>query len=322
MYLDGKTRFYLILFFAIPAVSFADQYLGGQIKDTSVFDRMYKNFDPSKTKEIKNYPKINKDASVTNQLGKEESEKIIKNPKSKKQIGVLPPGVINTNSNYPTINNRKLYAEYEYSGSKIFSFSLFKDTFDYTSTNDLFNKVFREDASDPEFPAMLKFGFDYFLFRSYIEMTLNVQMGLGYNKGHARFADSASTVSSRTSLFLWTLPLDIGLGVELPLYNWLKLSFVGGASALGVWQNRTDLDDEDSDKTYKQIGTGYYAEGRFKINLNKIWVNDGQKMYDQFDITGMFLNLIARMNVYNGFKNENLSVKGMSYGIGFSFEYL
>jgi len=200
--------------------------------------------------------------------------------------------------------------------SNSFSFSFYKDNYSYTDPNLMFERTYR-DGADSNFPFLLLFQFAYPLLNSWIDFGVEANFGFGYNSGHGTFSDDGS--ESETRMNLWTLPVEVGFILEIDL-KYLIFSASAGPSLVGMIQNRSDFDPEDDGKNIRQFGYGYYATGRIKLNLNRIFTKNAFKLFSSYKATRLTLNLEVRHVDYSHFKDD-ISISGNSYGIGFSFDF-
>ena len=142
--------------------------------------------------------------------------------------------------------------------------------------------------------------------------------GLGFSTGRGIFV---SGDRSDTTFKLWEIPVDIGLGLEIPFSSWFKISGTAGPSAMVLAQNRSDFERGEKGKRKYQISPGYFLNGQVKINLTGFNDETAHELFTSSHITNLYLNLEARMQSYKDFQDD-IDVTGTSLGIGFTFEYL
>ena len=193
----------------------------------------------------------------------------------------------------------------------------FQNNFDYTDTRGIYSKTF--DSNSGAKGGSLHLSMDKYIYKGALNLGYGGGFGLGYSTGKGIFTDDGTVSTTRFNLY--SLPLDLRLLVELPIGQVLKLSLAGGPSAMGLVQNRSDRDDGDSDKERKQVGFGYFAEGKMKLNLSHIFTDTGFSYYRDHEVSFMSVDLAIRTQNYSGFADE-LEISGMSYGLGFTFEFL
>jgi hypothetical protein len=199
-----------------------------------------------------------------------------------------------------------------------FSFSYLKDSFSYKDPNDIYQKTFKESTGSVQ-AGYLMFSSDYFLTRKLIDTTIGLNAGFGYQKGKGYFINSYN--ESDTVFQLWTIPIDLSAGVEIPFSGFLKASASAGPSIMGLLQTRNDREKGESYKRRRQISAGYFLEGKFQISLTDFFPKYGYSLFKDYDITKAFFDIQARVQNYNKFQDE-LEISGTSLGLGFTFEYL
>lgn len=199
-------------------------------------------------------------------------------------------------------------------------FAYVRDTFDYGGS---FDRVFTDDDdrkghflfASHRYPA--KWGADLPLG---MDLLWGVEAGLGYNNARTRFANGVE--SEEDDIVLWTVPVSLLLGLEVPVGRWLRLGVRGGPSAMGLIQNRGDKSYGTEEKERRQVGRGLVAEGRLSLSFGA-WSKSGQvRRFGESGMTDMRLDLVARSQSYGGFKENSLEIAGSSLGIGLSADFL
>lgn len=200
----------------------------------------------------------------------------------------------------------------------IFGFSLYKDEYNYTDPSGVFQKTFRNETHSIT-PMMLMFNWNKLWFNSYLDLGLEVNYGVGLNSGRGVFLDTQEVSDAR--FHLWIFPVDLGLYTELSL-GYIAISASGGLSAAGMLQSRSDYEPSEKGKSRRQVGVGHYASAKFKINLNRIFRKNAFTIFRSYTSTRLTLNLESRYHHYANFQEDNVSISGMSFGVGFSFDFI
>ena len=215
------------------------------------------------------------------------------------------------------LRNKKILREIYNKGERFFSFSYIRDNYEVTDHGDIFHKTFIDNPEGSAFGS-LHLGSDHYLYRGSISFLYSIFLGFGHYSGRGLFSNGL--FSERTKFFLRTVPLDLHLSVELPVGRFLSLQGGGGPSFMALFQSRTDRGHEDSDKHRRQWSRGQSALGRLKISLAPIFKKAALNMFRDYNITNYYLNLECRYQSYSSFQDE-ISISGLSFGAGFSFDY-
>jgi len=199
-----------------------------------------------------------------------------------------------------------------------FSMSYFKDGFNYKDPDGIYQKTFKESTGSTQ-AGYLMFSSDYFISRKLIDTTIGLNAGFGYQRGKGYFVRSYN--ESDTVFQLWTIPVDLSAGVEIPFSGFFKTSVAAGPSLMGLIQTRNDIESGAAYKRRRQVSLGYFYEGKFQISLTDFFPKYGYSMFKDYDVTKTFFNIEARYQSYNNFQND-IEISGTSVGLGFTFEYL
>jgi len=230
-------------------------------------------------------------------------------------IQVLGEGARQTE--FTSFENKQRLSEVNRKGKTAYGLRYIHDQFSYQDANDVFRRSFQE-ASGSVQGGLLMIGGERFLWRKYIDISAVGNIGVGYNKGPGIFLDGQT---SRARFQLWTLPIDLGLGIGIPVGQWLTLHGSAGPSALGLIQTRSDRPRGDSEREKRQYSHGYFAEARVKFNLSRIFPKLGFDVYRDYDASNFYFDILARKHQYEYFKDD-LIISGESLGIGFTFDFL
>tara|TARA_R110000868_G_scaffold376060_2_gene640817 strand:+ start:8106 stop:9092 length:987 start_codon:yes stop_codon:yes gene_type:complete len=198
-----------------------------------------------------------------------------------------------------------------------FSFYYIRDEFDVTDSRGVYQQTYIDDQSAMR-GGTLMFSWEKAIVNSWVNILWGANFGFGLAQGNGRFIDGER---SDTEFSLWSLPIELGLTVELPVSTWFVLSAEAGPSALGLYQVRSDFDNGAAGKRRRQVGTGYYAEARFKLSLSNIFSHTAFNYFSQYGVSNTSLDIIARMQDYGNFQDD-ISISGQSLGVGFTFDFL
>jgi hypothetical protein len=305
---NNLARFFLLLTIISPlsAEDKANHHVMDQIinKDAQAYEIDDANF------------KVDDDAFLpggSSFYDKEETKE-----KANKQIEHKVSGAEENSSQILTFKNEDLLDQFKDKGHYLFSFGFHMDTYDWEDTRGRFQRTF-EDSTGSIRPGSLLLGFQRYLFHSYINGTIGFNTGFGFSKGKAIFTTGEV---SDTTLTLWQFPVELGLGLEIPLSSYFKLFAEGGPMGLALLQNRDDRESGEKGKNVRQFGYGYFAKAKFGISLSRFLSQYGHNLYSNYQITDSYLNFEIKMIDISNFKEESISVSGTSFGLGFSFEYL
>ena len=216
------------------------------------------------------------------------------------------------------IKNRDIFKKIYNKSSEAFSFSYIMDDYSFDNGNNTFNRTF-EDSTGSVKGGSIHFGFDNYLNQGTVRFAWGGNFGVGFNQGRGYFANGQE---SDTIFNLWTIPLDASVTMELALGKVMKLALTGGPSVMGLMQSRNDKEDTEDSKRRHQFSWGYFGGAKAKISVGNLSSSTAFEMFKSYDVTNFFLNLEARYQNYGNFQEEVLTISGMSFGLGFTFEYL
>lgn len=233
-------------------------------------------------------------------------------------IGYTLPGTFEKQENYIELDKSKLSEEYRKNSAGSMNLTFIKNDFDYTSTNDIIDRTITTGTKSVKGGTLL-FRHDDYITRSFLLNTYwSVGAGFGFNSGKGFFINGDR---SDAVFKLWEIPLDLGVGFEIPVTSWFKLAGTGGPSLLGLVQNRSDYERGEKGKRKIQASPGYFVNAQFKINMSALSSQTAYELFTESQITNLFMNLEARHQSYSGFRDP-IEISGTSFGIGFTFEYL
>lgn len=248
---------------------------------------------------------------------KEVSDKVT--PKKKyEDFGYTLPGTYEKQENYIELDKLKMAKDFRKASTGGLNISFIKNNFNYQSPNDIINQTVGTGYKS------IKGGSIFVRHDTYIFKTAALNghwsfgAGVGYNSGRGLFVNGTR---SDTKISLWEVPIDAGLGLEIPVYTWFKIAGTGGPSALGLMQNRSDIQRGEKGKRKIQYSPGYFANAQVKINLSGFNEETAYDLFTSSQITNLFLNLEVRHQNYANFQDD-IKISGTSFGVGFTFEYL
>lgn len=215
--------------------------------------------------------------------------------------------------------NKEIFNQINNRGDSAFSFAYIKDDYDVTDSQNVFQNSF-ENASGSKRGGAVHLSFDNYIKRGFLNAYYGFGFGVGFWEGKGRFA-SSSTQESNVILKLYYAPVDFRLGIELTPSKYFKLGLSGGPSVMGLFQSRSDKNQNEEDKYRRQVSYGYFGSAKLQISMSGMSKGLAFKTFSQSDLTNMFLNFEARMQSYENFQDD-VSITGASFGLGVSFEYL
>jgi hypothetical protein len=213
---------------------------------------------------------------------------------------------------------KKIYSK----GQSSFSFTYIQDSFDVKDAANVFERSFNAETGTTRGGTLHLF-FDNYITRSFISPFWGGGFGVGYSQGKGVFSQSTD-IESNVRFQLFTVPLDFRLGMDIGRGEYFKLSVAGGPSVVGLLQTRSDKERDErgeNGRYRRQVGYGFFGHAKAQVSLSTIASDMAFDTYTQYDMTNMYLNLEARFQSYENFQDD-ISISGLSFGIGLSFEYL
>ena len=228
---------------------------------------------------------------------------------------------ITENKQYLKADDEGRFQEISRNGTRGLRFYYIDDTYDYRSRDDNFNKIFKDKylfkGKDRKGYFMIESDW-YMTKKDLFHIFWGVNAGVGQSRAYGIFVDGKSV---NKDIILWTIPVGIPFGLEIPL-KWFKITALVGPSVLGVIQHRRDKVQGHRAREKRQYGLGHFAEGRMSFNFGRLIKSKMVRLFSQYNITNIYLDFIARNQRYSRFKDEAFGVSGVSYGAGLTFEYL
>lgn len=243
---------------------------------------------------------------------------IDQNYKKTKQMGTLPMGTFDNSNSYIEYRKKDLAKDISKNSKDFFSFGYLYDTYSYSDSRNLFQETF-EQGNGAHNAGFLEFSFGENILGTNPSIYTVANLGVGFHRGRGVYLRTREK-SDTTFLNLWLFPAEVGLGVTLPLTDWITLKGAGGGGVMGAIQNRSDFDSSEKGKMIRQVGYGYFAEGHFLFNLSRMFPADILDMNTQYGMTRYSLDVAVRTHNYSNFQDD-FSVSGVSFGAGLSFEY-
>lgn len=323
MFFNGKQTQSKQLYILVSALFFSsivsadfNQYLPNQ-KDLPTLDQYKASGDASHLSGSKVKPMDSmKDSAPSGHL---PGEKNI-NPsflKANEVKGIQSMGT-QKSTEYLEYHSKDLLREANDKGKSSYAFSFIKDTFDYMDDFDSYNTVFKEPSGTTQ-GGFLMVHSAHYISRKYVDLFYAVNGGLGLSYGQGIFVTGEIAEST---FRLWKIPVDIGLGIGIPLGPWFTIVGAAGPSLLGLIQNRSDQARGNEKKERRQFSYGYYTEAKIKWNLSPIFQETSMNMLQEQNVSNFYLDVFVRQQQYENFKQEDIVVSGQSIGLGFSFDFL
>lgn len=235
-----------------------------------------------------------------------------------KDSGFAVPSTMEGNENYQEIDKKQMSYEFRRLSEGGINIAYFKNQFQYESPRDIINQTVGSGYKHVK-GGSIEIRSDQYLFHT---MLLNsfwsLGAGVGYNSGRGIFVTGER---SDMTFRLWEVPVDLGLGLEVPIYHWFKIVGVAGPSVMALNQNRSDFNNNEKGKSKTQVSYGKFANAQFKINLTGFSSDYAHELFSKSSITNLFLNIEARYHIYQNFQDQ-IKISGTSLGLGFTFEYL
>jgi hypothetical protein len=236
---------------------------------------------------------------------------------------IQAPGIVNTKS-FRTVKNEEILNRISGVWDSSFSVAYVQDTYDYKDRNGIFESVYRNGRESKNYGTLLL----KFRERMASVFFYGVNLGFGFNKGNGFFIPDASgsiissPEESNIEFKLYTVPLEVVLGLKMNLGSLLSLSLSGGPGVMGLWQHRDDREYQDDSKNIRQAGFGYCAEANLGINISRMSKQYGVDLFSAYQISNFSFDLFARNQSYSNFKQADLEISGLSFGVGLTFDYL
>ncbi len=290
----------------------------GDVLSTTVIDEDSPFITGGENKESVENSKVKGEDFVFPKDNKIVEDAKIDPKKEFEDFGYTLPGTYENSTNYLETDRKKMAKGYRENSNGGINITFLKNSFDYQSPNNVINRTLDTGVGSMK-GGSLYVRHDSSVFKTMVlEGHFSMGVGLGYNAGKGIFVDGTR---SDADFKLWEAPVDVGIGLEIPISSWFKLAGTGGGSVMTLLQNRSDFQKGEKGKRKFQFSPGYFVNAQFKINLSGFSEDSSYELFTESQITNLFLNLEARMQNYSGFKDD-ITISGNSFGIGFTFEYL
>ncbi|MCY4645158.1 MAG: hypothetical protein OXB88_11125 [Bacteriovoracales bacterium] len=256
-----------------------------------------------------------------------EGDEIDLNEKQKLNLtGNTLIGEFSLSESYKKSKNRTILDNVVDKSSHRRTFFIIRDTFDYKSRSNNFSRIYRSPTK-----KNISIGFhivdDRYYPKGWLRLFWGQGIGVGHNRGRGVFLgatdlNDSNSYMDRAQFSLYTIPLDLRLGIEISLGPHLAFEMLGGPSLLGIIERRSDRTDEDEDKYKRQFGVGYFGSANIKLMVSSFADKIGFKIYSQNWANRFSVNFKMRTHSYSGFKDEDLSIEGTSFGLGVTYDFL
>ncbi|MBT3584339.1 MAG: hypothetical protein HN509_05515 [Halobacteriovoraceae bacterium] len=327
--------FCIILFYSSGAFAEnANQHLGGQL-ESSYSEKLNKKYSGESAFVAGSVDDLEIDKAVIGEgqqvpynlpgvIPRTVKEKITLNEQLA-SFGVEMPGKFDKRTNLLTFKDADFLKKIRNSSKSGMSFTYVKDNYNYKDRNGIFERTFEQGTGSIK-AGYLFFGFDRYLKKGDVNYAWGGNFGFGFNRGRGFFLNPDGTQSNEQSsayFNLWTLPVDVSFKMELFTKSKVKLAVSAGPSAMGLYQTRSDRDQGEAKKRRRQIGFGYFGVMALKTDLSILPKSlfNSFEMFSQNQVSRTNLDLFLRYQSYDNFQDQ-LTIDGVSIGIGFSFEYI
>ncbi len=227
--------------------------------------------------------------------------------------GAQPKSVI-------TIKRKDILKKVRDKGETTLGFNYLYDTFSYSDSLNVFETVFDGDHTGSHRFGMLQFSASRFFNRKVFDLYWKVNLGVGYNRGKGRFVKGEI---ADMHFQLWSIPLDLMVGIDFPLgWSSVMLGVAAGPSIMGLIQSRDDFGSDESGRRKRQFSFGYTYQLKASIDMASFFPNVAYALFDNYSVSRCYINLIARGQGYSGFQDSDISISGISFGLGLTLEYL
>ena len=218
---------------------------------------------------------------------------------------------------YRLQTNEKILSPHVNKSQFSFAIDFYMNNYDYQDDRGVYDKTF--GSSTGAQGGSLNLSSDYYLSKGKVNFGVGGGTGLGYSTGKGIFESNG--IVSEMNFNLYSIPIDLRFSMEVPIGKVIKLTGAAGPSGMVLLQNRSDRDEKEDGKSKRQFGYGYFVEGKMKVNLTYLMPDTGFEYYKFHEVSFMSVDLMVRTQNYSGF-SDNISISGMSYGIGVTFEFL
>lgn len=214
-------------------------------------------------------------------------------------------------------NDRELFKSVANKHKEAFSFYYVRDEYDVKDPGGVYDRTYKNSPGALR-GGSLMLSWERALVNSWVNISWGANIGVGLSQGKGQFIDGTL---SDTEFSLWSIPVELGLTLELPVSSWFDLAVEAGPGVLGLYQVRSDFEDGAKGKRRRQVGTGYFAEAKFKLSLANMFRKTAFTFFSEYGVSNMTLDLIVRTQDYGNFQDD-ITISGQSLGIGFTFDYL
>jgi len=252
--------------------------------------------------------------------GKDRDENIsITNRDKLFDFGQRVPDGSKESENYKEATNKEIFAQSFNQGTSSFGLSYIKDFGSYKGRSGAFEEIYKNYNESVEV-GFLIFSFKYFLKKGAINSSYRINGGLGFYQAPGVF--SSTKERSRKNITLWAVPIDFTFDMEMVLGKKFKLELQGGPSIMALFQNRHDKTEEESQKRMGQFGLGGVVGSALKIDMMQFKRMASIDLLSSLSVTDYYLNVEVRYHNYFWGFLDDISVNGLSLGLGISYDFL
>lgn len=323
--------FIVLICLALGNVLFADdmnQYLGDQLEENSeylspiedtenspfLYDKeIDKEYSSSESTKQTDSPFVGQDKKIeTTNLDEGVSKEEELRDKGQRPLGAYESRPTLLETSYD-----EQFRKFHQAGKTAFNLNYYVDSYQYAGKENVFTNTFENSSKSFQF-GYLVLGMDRFFHRGAVDWSWGINAGISFKRGHGIFVDGTESDMYFT---LWAVPIDFQLGMGLPLGRYFRLTTSLGPSVMGLLQTRSDKKSAEKYKRRRQVSYGYFGSASLKFAVSELFRSGTYKMFSQYDVTKYFINFDLRYHNYQNFQDE-IGVSGLSFGGGFTFEYM
>ena len=216
--------------------------------------------------------------------------------------------------------NNDTFKKFYNSANTSFSLTYINDEYKVSDSRNIFKNTI-ENSDKAKRLGAIHINYDDYVTKGWLNLYYGFGVGIGYWEAEGKF-ESSSDLESDVIIKHHYVPLDLRLGFDFNLSRFFKLSFGGGPSLMGLSQSRSDKERDSGERYRRQVSYGRFGNAKFQLSLSSLFNSLAFKTMTQYEASNIFLNIEARHHHYENFQDDDISVSGESFGIGFSFEYL
>jgi len=327
-----KNSFFLIFLFSSVVWADPNQLMGGLGESEGLIDKLYKKVNEegswvsgsdakAKNSIEKDYKKVGNRSPFLSDQNDSTPSKEGRLGENIKSPGQLLLGETDHYPNYLETSYKEIKNRLHNKGRRAYKLGyLFQNKVAYKSENNSYERTFIKSPKNIQ-TGFLMVGYEGYINRRFVDLFWGLNVGMNFKRGRGAFTSDHS-YSEDAYINLWSFPFDVGLGVNIPLSPWFGVAAMAGPSGMFLLQSRSDRGEGERGGTYYQSSAGYFADVQFRFSLSDIWPGGTFKLYSDYDVTKLWLNLEVRQQSYSKFQQKDISVDGLSSGVSFTFECL